>query len=141
MNDKEKVAALREALMEHLPPIPDKIQGACHAGHWGGQASCENCKRIIRGHKVLAAAATAQSEASEGRSPYPKYWKGDKVEVVNEHGHFYKAVINRPETRWSAEREPFVGYMVAMPDGSIHRVVESNIRCTLQSAKGESDEQ
>lgn len=51
-------------------------------------------------------------QRSEDSRARPDFFKGAPVEVCNEHGHIYSAVVTRSETRWSADQKPYIYYRV-----------------------------
>jgi hypothetical protein len=56
--------------------------------------------------------AKPAAQVSEAVAWMPQFFKGDRVEVVNPHGHIYKATITKSETRWCAKHRPYIFYTV-----------------------------
>ncbi len=70
----------------------------------------ENHKDFIRW------VGTSEHPGNAQDSAMPIYFKGDRIEIKNQYGAFYKATVIKPETRWSDDRKPYVYYRV-LPDG------------------------
>jgi hypothetical protein len=69
------------------------------------------------------AATTQPIDGQDVRKPLtdgrPEFYKHDRVRVINEHGHIFTGVVTKSETRWAADRKPYVFYTVR-PDGARH---------------------
>jgi hypothetical protein len=60
--------------------------------------------------KVLDDFIRAAEEAKPVATP--SFYKGDRVEVRNPFGHIYSGIITKAETRWSADKRPYLYYQV-----------------------------
>lgn len=83
-----------------------------------------NGERFPKGTKLYAAPAQPVA-VPDG---VPSFYKKDRVEVRNPFGHIYSGVITKAETRWGADKRPYVIYQVrADGEKTSSQVVPSQI--------------